>query len=106
AGNEFNGTLSDSARAWMMGSLQSARVPPFGVAATTDSGAANMRTALSTSQSGSSGNESGRSLIQATVDFPAIIFPANSAKIPSSSPVLRRIAEQIKQLPPGTAVQL
>lgn len=107
AGNEFNGTLSDSARAWMMGSLQSARVPHIGVAATAGSGAANMRTALSTSQSGSSGNESGRSLIQATVDFPAIIFPANSAKIPSSSiPVLRRIAEQIKQLPPGTAVQL
>src|ERR1019366_6297589 len=33
--------------------------------------------------------------------------PANSARVPSSSiPVLRRIAEQIKQLPPGTAVQL
>ncbi len=67
-----------------------------------------MKTASSAaSQSGSSGNESGRSLNQATVDFPTIIFPANSAKVPSSSiPVLRRIAEQIKQLPPGTVAQL
>jgi outer membrane protein OmpA-like peptidoglycan-associated protein/uncharacterized protein YidB (DUF937 family) len=108
ASNEFNGTVSDAARAWMLAGSRSARVHQFGVAATTGSGAANLKTASSAaSQSGSSGNESGRSLNQATVDFPTIIFPANSAKVPSSSiPILRRIAEQIKQLPPGTVVQL
>jgi outer membrane protein OmpA-like peptidoglycan-associated protein len=107
AGNEFNGTLSDTARAWMMAGSRYARVHQFGVAATTGSGAANMRTASSTSQSGSRGNESGGSPNQPTVDLPAITFPPKSAKVPSSSiPVLRRIAEQIKQLPPGTVVQV
>jgi outer membrane protein OmpA-like peptidoglycan-associated protein len=107
AGNEFNGTLSDTARAWMMAGSRYARVHQFGVAATTGSGAANMRTASSTSQSGSRGNESGGSPNQPTVDFPAITFPPKSAKVPSSSIlVLRRTAEQIKQLPPGTVVQV
>jgi outer membrane protein OmpA-like peptidoglycan-associated protein/uncharacterized protein YidB (DUF937 family) len=112
AGNEFNGTPSDAARAWMMGSLQFAHVPEFGMTATTVSSMANIRMAniriaLSTSPSGSSGNESGKSLNQEAVDFPTLIFLANSAKVPSRSiAVLRDIAGRIKQLPPGTMVQL
>ncbi|MDQ6704244.1 MAG: OmpA family protein [Pseudomonadota bacterium] len=109
AGNEFNvrGTIAHADSAWMIGSLLSAQLPQFVVAAMTGSGAANMRIASSTSKLGSSSNESVRLPNQATLDFPIINFPANSAKVSSSSlPLLRRIAGQIKQLPPGTVVQL
>jgi OOP family OmpA-OmpF porin len=106
AGNVLNvgGTIP---HADLTGSLQSAQLPQFVVAALTGSGTASMRIASSTSKLGSSVNESVRLPNQATLDFPIIIFPANSAKVPSSSrPLLQRIAEQIKQLPPGTMVQL
>ena len=109
AGNVFHvgGTIPHADRAWMIGSLQSAQLPQIVVAALTGGGAANLRTASSTSKLDSSGNESVRLSNLATLDFPIIIFPANSAKIPSRSlALLRRIAEQIKQLPPGTVVQL
>jgi outer membrane protein OmpA-like peptidoglycan-associated protein len=102
-----NVTIPHADRAWMIGSLQSAQLPQIVVAALTGGGAANLRTASSTSKLDSSGNESVRLSNLATRDFPIIIFPANSAKIPSRSlALLRRIAEQIKQLPPGTVVQL
>ena len=109
AGNVFHvgGTIPHADRAWMIGSLQSAQLPQIVVAALTGGGAANLRTASSTSKLDSSGNESVRLSNLATLDFPIINFPANSAKIPSRSlALLRRIAEQIKQLPPGTVVQL
>ena len=109
AGNVFHvgGTIPHADRAWMIGSLQSAQLPQIVVAALTGGGAANLRTASSTSKLDSSGKESVRLSNLATLDFPIIIFPANSAKIPSRSlALLRRIAEQIKQLPPGTVVQL
>jgi OmpA-OmpF porin, OOP family len=109
AGNVFHvgGTIPHADRAWMIGSLQSAQLPQIVVAALTGGGAAKLRIASSTSKLDSSGNESVRLPNLATLDFPIINFPANSAKIPSRSLVLlRRIAEQIKQLPPGTAVQL
>ncbi|MFZ3324871.1 MAG: OmpA family protein [Methylocella sp.] len=109
AGNVFHvgGTIPHADRAWMLGSLRSAQLPQIVVAALTGGGAANLRTASSTSKLDSSGNESVRLSNLATLDFPIINFPANSAKIPSRSlALLRRIAEQIKQLPPGTVVQL
>jgi OmpA-OmpF porin, OOP family len=109
AGNVFHlgGTIPHADRAWMIGSLQSAQLPQIVVAALTGGGAANLRIVSSTSKLDSSGNESVRLPNLATLDFPTIIFPANSAKIPSRSiALLRRIAEQIKQLPPGTVVQL
>ncbi|MGI8567792.1 MAG: OmpA family protein [Methylocella sp.] len=109
AGTVFNvgGTIPHADRAWMRGSLQSAQLPQIVVAALTGGGAANMRIASSTSKLDSSGNKSVRLPNQATLDFPIINFPANSARVPSSSlPLLRQIAEQIKQLPPGTVVQL
>lgn len=109
AGNVFHkgGTTPYADRAWMIGSLQSAQLPQIVVAALTGGGAANLRIASSTSKLDSSGNESVRLPNLATLDFPIINFPANSAKIPSRSlALLRRIAEQIKQLPPGTVVQL
>jgi outer membrane protein OmpA-like peptidoglycan-associated protein len=95
AGNIFNvdGTIPHADRAWIIGSLQSARLPQI--------------VASSTSKLGSSGNEAVRSPNQAALDFPIVSFQANSATVPSGSlPLLRRIAEQIKQLPPGTLVQL
>jgi len=109
AGNVFHvgGTIPHADRAWMIGSLQSAQLPQIVLAALTGGGAANLRIALSTSKLDSSGNESVRLPNLATLDFPIINFPANSATIPSRSlALLRRIAEQIKQLPPGTVVQL
>jgi OOP family OmpA-OmpF porin len=109
AGNVFNvgGTIPHADHAWMIGSLHSAQLPQIVVAALTGGSAANMRIASSNSKLDSGGNEPVRLPNQATLDFPIINFPANSAKVPSRSlALLRRIAEQIKQLPPGTVVQL
>jgi outer membrane protein OmpA-like peptidoglycan-associated protein len=99
AGDEFNvrGTRPHA----------DAKMPQFVVASLSGSGTAKMRIVLSISKLDSSGNESAGLPNQAALDFPVIIFPANSAKVPLRSiPVLRRVAEQIKQLPPGTVVQL
>ena len=94
-------------RAWTIASLQSAQLPRSVVAALTGNGAASTRIASSTSNLGSSIKELVNHPSQATPDFPAIIFSANSAKVPRSSlPLLRRIAGQIKQLPSGTVVQI
>lgn len=109
AGYAFNvgRTIPHANRAWMIESLQSDRLPQIVVAVLTGADAANTEIASSTSQLDSRGNEPVRLPNQATFDFPIIKFPANSAKVPSSSlPLLRRIAEQIKQLPPGTVVQI
>lgn len=111
AGKVFNvgRTRPLADRTWAIASLQSAQFPQSIVAALTGNGAAGTRIASSTSTSklGSSIEESVNRPNQATPDFPAIIFSANSAKVLRSSlPLLRRIAGQIKQLPSGSVVQI
>jgi outer membrane protein OmpA-like peptidoglycan-associated protein/uncharacterized protein YidB (DUF937 family) len=85
-------------RAWVVSLLPAAQAPQFVVAAAT--GQASVGTKLASSASEPVG-------LQAAVDFPVIIFAPNDAMVPSRSiPLLRRAAMQIKQLPPGTIVQL
>ncbi len=109
AGKIFNvgRTRPVADRAWTIASLQSAQLPRSVVAALTGNGAAGTRIASTTSKLDSSLKEAVNHSSQATPDFPAIVFSANSAKVPRSSlPLLRRIAGQIKQLPSGTVVQI
>jgi outer membrane protein OmpA-like peptidoglycan-associated protein/uncharacterized protein YidB (DUF937 family) len=109
AANGLNeeGTRASGNRAWRVGFLWPARVPQFVVATLTGSGPAHVSLASSTPALASSGTESAGLLKQVAVDFPTIIFAPNSTRVQSRSiPLLRRVAEQIKQLPSGTVVQI
>jgi len=91
-------------RTWRIGSLW--RVPPFVVATLTGSGPARISLASPSPALASSGTESA-GLLKVEIHFPAIIFPPNSTRVQLRSiPLLRRVAEQIKQLPAGTVVQI
>ena len=99
------GTSANANRAWQIGSLWPAPVPQFVVAALTGSGEVPLALASATSELPSSGNESAGLPAKLALDFPIIIFEPNSATVPLHNiPFLRRVAEQIKQLPAGTVV--
>ena len=82
---------------WVIAPVPTVQMPQFFVAAVTGNSPPRMRLALNGSELQN----------QAAVDFPIIVFPANSTTVPPRSiPALRRAAIQIKQLPTGTLVQL
>lgn len=93
--------------AWQVASLWPAQLPQFAVAALTGVDAAPVSVVPSTLALGSGDNESGELPKTNMLDFPIIIFAPDSATVPSRSiALLRRAAEQIKQLPAGSAVQI
>ncbi len=99
------GTGANTNRAWQIGALWPAPVPQFVVAALTGSGEVPLALASATSELPSSGNESAGLPAKLALDFPIIIFAPNSATVPLHNiPLLRRVAEQIKQLPAGMVV--
>lgn len=119
AASEFNvgGVVPASGHAWTVGSLYGAEVPQFTVAGIEGTGAPGMRIALLPSQllppqeNASAAQVASRSkepaANEAAVSFPTINFAYRSARVPESSrDMLRRVAEQIKQLPPGTRVEV
>jgi outer membrane protein OmpA-like peptidoglycan-associated protein/uncharacterized protein YidB (DUF937 family) len=94
-------------RTWRIGSLWWAEVPQFVVATLTGSGPARISLASPAPALASSGTESAGLSKLAEIHFPTIIFPPNSTRVQLRSiPLLRRVAEQIKQLPAGTVVQI
>ena len=74
------------------------------------SGAPHMSAVPSTANAGPSGNAPASRNVaaaEAAVEFPAIDFPPNSANVPARSlSQLQRVAQQIKQLPAGTRIEL
>jgi hypothetical protein len=87
-------------RTWRIGSLWRAVVPQFVVATLTGSGPARISLASPAPALASSGTEAAGLLKQVEIHFPTIIFPPNSTRVQLRSiPLLRRVAEQIKQLP-------
>ena len=109
AGNGFyeEGTRELTNRAWRIASLWPAPAPQFVVATLAGSSPAPISLASPTPALASSGTKSAGLLKQAAVDFPDIIFAPNSTRVPSRSlPLLRRVAERIRQLPAGASVQI
>lgn len=101
------GPIRQGDRDWMIGSLWSAQIPQFIVAAQTGSGVANLKLAASTPLAGSSGNETGNLPQQAALNRQSITFAADSAKVSARNvSLLRQVAEEIKQLPAGAVVQI
>jgi outer membrane protein OmpA-like peptidoglycan-associated protein len=99
------GTSANTNSAWQIGALWPAPVPQFVVAALTGRGEVPLALASATSELAPSGNESAGLPAKMALDFPTIIFAPNSTTVPwRSIPFLRRVAEQIKQLPAGTVV--
>ena len=108
AANEFNigGKAPSEDRTWSVGSLHSAQVPQFTVAEIRGAEAPGMRIAWGPPQQpASSGMESATN--EAALKFPTINFAYKSARVPENSlPLLRQVADEIKQLPSGTSVQV
>ena len=102
--------VGEKERAWMMASALSAQVPEFGVAAAAGRGAPQISAAPSTANTGPGANapaSPNMAAAEAAVEFPAIDFPPNSAKVPARGlSQLQRVAQQIKQLPAGTRIEL
>jgi outer membrane protein OmpA-like peptidoglycan-associated protein/uncharacterized protein YidB (DUF937 family) len=92
------GTIPDADRDGIISSVKSVLGPQFAVAALAGSGPT--KTAAASKNSVVAAN-------QPDIHLPPIYFAEDSAKIPSSGKIrLRQVAPQMKQLPPGTLVQI
>lgn len=92
----------------MIGSVPSAELPEFAVAAETGSGPADIGTTLSTTlASAQPASEQSATSVEAALQSLSIEFPARGTRIPSRDrPIVQQAADMIKQLPAGTIVEL